>query len=163
MPNRTIKNVHFYSSHIIFHTNVFSSLPLPPASALMLILGLWKQKRRGRNICSLSHYIRPSHCLSIEISNSASPRRWVLYIMYAAGLLACRHTGIIHPARTLCCEIFWWIKFANFDIVEDNVWKRPFMLLTPARYTTPIVAAEAYSNKFLTRPTRWDWLSQAQS
>ena len=74
--------------------------------------------------------IRPSHCLSIEISNSASPRRWVLYIMYAADLLACKHTGIIHPARTLCCEIFWWIKFAKFDIVEDNVQKRPFMLLT---------------------------------
>ena len=36
------------------------------------------------------------------------------------------------------------------------------MLLTPARFTTPIVAAEAYSKKFLTRPTRWDWLSQAQ-
>ena len=59
--------------------------------------------------------IRPSHCLSIEISNSASPRRWVLYIMYAADLLACKHTGIIHPARTHCCEIFWWIKFAKFD------------------------------------------------
>ena len=52
------------------------------------------------------------------------------------------------------CEV-WWL--------EDNVQKRPFMLLTPARFTTPIVAAEAYSNKFLTRPTRWDWLSQAQS
>ena len=74
------------------------------------------------------------------------------------------HTyGYNTPARTLCCEIFWWIKFAKFDIVEDNVQKRPFMLLTPARFTTPIVAAEAYSNKYLTRPPRWDWLSQAQS
>jgi len=32
------------------------------------------------------------------------------------------------------------------------------MLLAPARCATPIVAAEAYSNKYLTRPTRWDCL-----
>ena len=32
------------------------------------------------------------------------------------------HTGIIHPAWTLRCEIFLCIfKVAKFDIVEDNV------------------------------------------
>ena len=47
VPNRTIKNVHFYSSHIIFHTNVFSSLPLLPASAVNIKYSYGNKKDVG--------------------------------------------------------------------------------------------------------------------
>ena len=57
----------------------------PPASAVNTMLDMETKKTWEKHL-QLIPVIRPSHCLSIEISNSASPRRWVLYIMYAAGL-----------------------------------------------------------------------------
>ena len=68
----------------------------PPVSAVNTMLDMETKKTWEKHL-QLIPVIRPSHCLSIEISNSASPRRWVLYIMYAAGLVDLQAYGYNTP------------------------------------------------------------------
>ena len=113
---------------------------------------MFGNKKTWEKLSSLIPIVRPSHCLCTEISNSASPRHCVLYnsiqqwstVQTALVVI----WDIIHPAWTLRCGTFMcFCQVCEVWRFEDNVWKRPFMLLATARCTTSIMAAEAYSNK----------------
>ena len=77
------------------------------------------------------------------------------------------HTGIIHPAWTLRCEIFMCIfKVAKFDDLKITFRKRPLMLEIPANkgVVTLRVSAESPNivHRCLDLPHPMGWLSQLQ-
>ena len=109
-----------------------------------------ERKRRGEHSATY-----PSHQAfalpSIEISNSASPRRWVLSNNYAERQMAFEHKGIIHLTWTLCCGIFRWIKFAKFDDLKIT-FKNALSCSIPCFLgLTMSSAMETYSN--MSRPS----------
>ena len=64
---------------IAFHNPFCLSLSL---FQRLILCSVMETKKTWENLPSLTPLSRPSHCLCTRISNSASPRRWVLYIMY---------------------------------------------------------------------------------
>lgn len=77
----------------------------PPASAVNIKFGYGNKKDVGETSAAY-----PSHqafALPLYRDKQLSqPTPLGIIYNVCAGLLACKHTGIIHPARTLRCGIF---------------------------------------------------------
>ena len=116
--------------------------------------------------------IWPSHCLSVEISNSASPRRSrIINNVYHTNVLPKGehqwHTGIIHPARTPRCDIFRRNQSCEVRWVKDNVQKTSIScpsarLVADAKSAVSGARSEHGIQNVLTHPLLADWLSQGQ-
>ena len=133
-----------FTLHTLFSIQMYSLAYHFPQLQRLILNTVMETKKTWEKHLQLIPVIRPSHCPSTEISNSASPRRWVLYIMYTAGLVDLQAYGYNTPCadaslRYLLVEI----KFAKFDDSKITFKNVLSCSLPRARYTTPIAAEEA--------------------
>ncbi len=138
-------------------------------------------KKTWEKLPCLSHHIWPSHCLSIEISNSASPRRAVykrplpivlremLHFVQHDKMMARGHRlGVINARSGRFVAVSSnGIKVAKFDMVEDNVQKTSFScslvrLGVGTKSTVSGALSEHGIQYVLTHPSLEGWLSRCE-